>query len=64
MCRSNFNQQFGDFSLEIVSVGVVNGLVKSSVWTRWTSGGWLWLSQRFATLARWWRGDRGLRLPD
>ena len=57
MCRSNFDQQSGDFSLEIVGVGIVLG-AKISRW----SALWQWLSRSISSLANWWRGDRGLRL--
>ncbi|KAM0752487.1 CIA30-domain-containing protein [Meredithblackwellia eburnea MCA 4105] len=62
MCRSNFDQQKGKFALEILRLGIIRSTKADSIWTsiwRWITLGGLW-----SRIARWWRGDRGIRLPD
>ncbi|KAL8293749.1 hypothetical protein RQP46_000450 [Phenoliferia psychrophenolica] len=64
MCRSNFDTQSGDFKLEIVSLGIVTGPASTTAWGGWAAAGWQYLTGVWTSWARWWRGDRGLRLPD
>ncbi|GAA5963313.1 hypothetical protein JCM21900_006553 [Sporobolomyces salmonicolor] len=68
MCRSNFAQQAGDFSFEIVSLEAAAPAAKPG-WLGWIARGWAALSGLMSgwvgVVSGWWKGEREgrVRLP-
>lgn len=65
MCRSDFGKQEGDFTLEVVSLEVLDKPRSTPLvaYTGWSGAVWLWLAGWATLFSRWWNPEGALRLP-